>query len=401
MFPIPEFHKDLKAKARQAVLLSARWHKHNQIRHAWPYWTADAGRFHSAVNLIDPAERPMLSICWNTARGAQALLSAYTLTHDPDILETAVLAAEYVKTCQIFSPELSRHAGACFEETPQTDHIAARDTVEAIQTFINLYHVTKEKVYLDRAMAGADWFTGQFMKNSYPNGYVWVYDNDRGSVNDDFARLMLAAMALPLAQLYTITGESRYASAIPAVMDWVIENSLDPDGALRIHDGAEVSHHAVMDGPFANCFTNDDGVGVALVSAFRATGDEKYREAANRNGRWWRSINQFPDTYASIPAVLLFLLDMYRFTDEKDYLKASMPYIEKVLEMQHLDKAHPKVHGGFLGHDLCGDRERAIHTAEMDNYISHRTTMYAMMALAKVAASSEAEWNIAYSAFGW
>jgi len=132
------FSEEIRNRARKAVLLGAEWLAGNQVRHSWPYWTADAGRFRSVVHISKPKPQSLNSICWNTARGAQALLSAYKLERDEFILETARLALEYVKTCQIFCPELTRHHGACREETPQCPYIASRDTVEAVQAFTNI-----------------------------------------------------------------------------------------------------------------------------------------------------------------------------------------------------------------------------------------------------------------------
>jgi rhamnogalacturonyl hydrolase YesR len=308
---------------------------------------------------------------------------------------------EYVKTCQIFNPEFPHHRGACCEETAQTDHIASRDTVEALQGFVNLYAVTRDPVILLRAQAAADWLTGWFLKTGYPNGYIWHKDkNDKGSVCDDFSRLMLGAAGLPLCQLNALTGEKKYAAFVPDYMDWIVDHALEKDGALKIHDGTDVSHHAVRSGPLAGCFTNDDGVGIALIAAFRATGSEKYREAALRNGEWWLTLDRFPETHASVPAALNYFLDLYRLSGDKRFLEKSGPYIDAVLSSQCLDPGN-RAHGGFRGHDLAGQREKKIHTASSLEYVSHRTTMYAMMALAKAAAQSEKEWNMAYSAFGW
>lgn len=328
------------------------------------------------------------------------MLSAYKLSRDPATLETAKLALAYVKTCQIFQPEFAEHCGAFVEETPQGDHIASRDTVEAVQGLVNMYEVTRDPVYLQRAVAGADWLAGRFLQGGgYPNGYLWLLERSRGSVNNDFSRLMLSSMAMVFAQLDGLLGKTVYAPRIPDALDWVLEHALEPDGALKLHDGTSVGHHAVQSGPLADCFTNDDGVGVALIAAYRATNNEQYREAACRNGRWWLALDGLPDTYASVPAALLFLVDMARFTGERAYVEKATPYIERVLTMQHLDPAVPAVHGGFRGEDVVGGREKALLRAEPGEYISHRTTMYSMLALAKVAAETPAEWNMAYSGF--
>lgn len=398
---LPIYSAEIRKKAKQAVLVAAHWHEKVQIRHQWPDWTADCGRFIGSQGVKTVSKYKWPSICWNTGRGSQALLSAYCLSGDKTILTSAQLAIEYVKTCQIFSPEYSHHSGACFEETPQTDHIAARDTVEAIQSFLNLYAVTGDRVALQRAEAGLSWFTGWYLANGWPNGYIWLKKNDAGSVNNDFSRLMLSAVALAFAQYDALTGQKKYSKFIPQVMDWVIDNCLEKDGALKMHDGTDVGHHAVLSGPLADCFTNDDGVGIAMIACYQATKNEKYKEAALRNGEWWLRMPVLPDTHASIPAGLLFLLDLYRFTGDKRYLVKSEPYIEETLKLQYLSSADPNLHGGFLGLDFTGKKEGDCFPEGSMGYISHRTTMYAMLALSKVAAENEKEWNIAYSAFGW
>jgi hypothetical protein len=403
MNALPLFHnEDIRAAAREAVLLGARWHAHNQVRHQWPRWTADAGRFNSVLELREPAAPPVKSICWNTARGAQAVLSAYTLSGDPEMLQTAQLAMEYVKTCQLFAPEHPAYEGAFLEESPLCDHVAARDSLEAIQGLVDLHRVSGDAACLQRATAGADWWVDRYyLKGKFPYAYLWHREGDRADVHNDFSRLMLAAAPLPFAQLDALSGRRRYVPAVLGVLDWVLEHAMEPDGAIKLRDGTPVGHHAVRSGPLADCFTNDDGVGVALIAAHRATGAEKYAEAARRNGGWWLAMDGFPDTFASVPAGLLFLIEMARFTGEEAYVRKAIPYIERVLSMQHRDPERPELHGGFKGHDVVGDRERALLGSEPADCISHRTTMYAMMALAKVAASSDAEWNIAYSAFGY
>jgi len=261
--------------------------------------------------------------------------------------------------------------------------------------------VTGEQVYLDRAAAGADWLSGRFMDRHYPNGYIHPFEDDRGEVNNDFSRLMLSAAAIVFAQIDSLTGGKKYTESIPSVMDWVVENSIEDDGAIRIHDGTDAGHHAVTSGPLVGCFTNDDGAGVGLISSYRVTGNEKYKKAAELNGTWWCGLEQMPETYASIPAALLFMLDMYRFTGDKKYTAAAKPYIEKVLELQYINEDDTLAHGGFRGHESACEKSRKLHPDDPLEYICQRTTMYAMIALAKAAADTENEWNIAYSGFGW
>ena len=179
-YPLPKFSDETIQKTTKALIKAARWLQANQVWHEWPYWTADAGRFNSLINIKNPSIKPLLSICWNTARAAQALLSAYKVTGEGLFLETAKRAAGYVKTCQVLDPEFPDFRGACREETPLSDHMASRDTVEAIQAFINLYSVTQDRGYLNRACLSADWLVAQHIKEKRIPPYdIWFKDGRR------------------------------------------------------------------------------------------------------------------------------------------------------------------------------------------------------------------------------
>ena len=392
---MPVFSDALRDRCKRSALLGAQYIRQAQVWHTWPFWTADAGRIAHNVSIKDPGYRPTLTLTWDCARSAQALLSVHKLTGDETALETAMRAMEYVKVNQIFDPEFPQHRGASREEVPQTNHIAARDTIEALQGFLNIYVVTKDPVYLLRARASADWCFGHYM-----NGGGWPYlcifhrESDRLFKVNDFTRIIMASVALPFAQFDAITKKRHYTQKIPMAMDWALGTVLTADGSLRITDGTNVGHHASKTGPLADCFTNDDGLGVSLIACWRATGDEKYRAAVMKYGEWWLATRVFPETYSALPGAMLFFLDMYRLTGDARYLEKTGVYAEKVLALQYLDESNPRLHGGFAGHD--GDKD----IVPLD-FISLRTTMYAIMAFCKMAARDESRWNMAYSAFGW
>lgn len=393
--PLPVFDSSLRDRCAEAALLAARYIQANQVWHVWPYWTADAGRIPHNVSIRDAGHRPTLTLTWDCARSAQALLAVYGVRREDWILEAARRALEYAKVNQIFSPEFPQHRGAFCEEVPQSNHIAARDVIEAVQGFLHYHAVTGDVSALQRAEAGADWLAGHYM-----NGGGWPYlcvfhrEKDRLLLCNDFTRIIMAAVALPFAQLDVLRGRPHYASKIPMAMDWLTATAFEADGSLRIHDGAKAGHHAAPTGPLAHCFVNDDGAGVALLAAHRATGNEGYRATALRYGEWWLRAEVFPETYAAIPCAMNFFLDMARFTGDRRYVDKCVVYAERLLPWQHLAPGDPRVHGGFRGHD----GEKDIVPIE---FISLRTTMYAMMALSKMAARTEAEWPMCYSAFGW
>ncbi len=394
--PLPVFDDALRARCRDAALLGARYIRRAQVWHQWPFWTADAGRIAHNIHRRDPAHRPTLSLTWDGARSAQALLSVYRLTDDAEVLETARRALEYPKITQIFCPEFPHHRGAFCEEVPQSNHIAARDCIEALQGFLNYYAITGDPVSRQRAEAAADWLFGQYMTpaGGWPHLCIFHRENDRLMKLNDFTRIIMAAVALPFAQLDAVRGYAHYTAKLPMAMDWALDSVLQPDGSLRLTDGTDVGHHAAKDGPLAGCFTNDDGLGVALIACWRATGDDKYRAAALRYGAWWLGTEIFPDTYAALPSAMLFFLDLYRLTGDARYLRKTEVYAERVFALQAVDADDPRTYGGFAGHDGEPD---IVPT----DFISLRTTMYAIMAFCKMAAATDDQWNLAYSAFGW
>ena len=401
--PLPKFASEIRQAARESVIMAGTWLQTTQCQHAWPYWSADTGRFLHCYNLKRPEERPMLSICWDTARTTQALLSTYKLTRDPALLAACRRAADYVKSLQIFDPELPAFHGACREETPQGDHVAARDTVEAMQMFINLHAVTGEKVFLDRALLGADWLAKQHERyKGLPPFHIWLHTEKSFPSNNAMVRICMTAEALVFSQLDAILGQKRYQKEIGYWIDDVTTELLDTDGGLRVRDeSVNVGHHVSNSGALKNCFTNDDGYGVALIAAYRTTGDEKYKEAAVRYGNFWLNMPEMPTTYASLPAVMLLLLDFYRLTGHPGYLEKTLAYFPQVRALQHVAPGHPRIHGGFKGHEAGSKRELEFLKGQPLDYLSLRTTMYAMLAFAKMAAETEDEWNLAYSGFGW
>ena len=403
MYNLPQYPGTIRKKAEKALVLCADWIIANQKVDEWPCWSADRGRFLSiaSTNKTRADTNTHYTICWNTARTAQALLSAYKICEDRKYLEAATCGMEYVKTCQIFDPESPEHRGACREETPLGDHIAARDTIEAVQGFLNMYEVSDNDVWKTRAEEALKWITGTYIENNYyPAGYIWHRKDNETSVSNDFTRMVMAAAAIPFIQYERLTGDDTYIKFIPGFMNSAVEDFIKDDGAIRVNDGTDVGHHADKSGDSAGCFTNDDGFGIAMIASYLKTGNEKYKIAAVKNGEWWLKRNSLPETYASIPSALIFLLDMYRFTGDKRYSVKSEEYIDAVIDLQYAEDTNPLFYGGFRGHDCTDEREiNLLGTRNALDAICLRTSMYAVMGLAKVAAVNENQWNMTYSAF--
>lgn len=399
---IPHFDGSLKRAARKSLNLAADWAVRNQVRDAWPFWDANKGRFPYHV-LIDPKKRAkqplMLSTCWKTARTVQGLCSAYSLTGRKEFLETAKGGLEYVASLQFFEPGYEEFHGAFREDSPQGPHLAYRDGIEAVQAFINGYVVTKNERYLRRAVLGADFALRVFNSPHFPSSPIYPLEGRYAPVPAHFTWCFCAG-AIIFSQLAALTGNRDYIrrGAVP-MADYALANHVLENGALGLKKapGAR-SHHVAESGPLRNVLTNDDGLGVALLSTYAVTGKRKYLDAAVGVADFWANVSAEPVRLAAYPAVALFSADVYRLTRDRKYLPLIERHARRTIDLQCLDRGEAVLHGCFIGEDMAKHYDR--RTSRTD-WVDLRITSYALIALSKVAAERSKQWGPAYSCFGW
>ncbi|MFC1451735.1 hypothetical protein ACFLSJ_00135 [Verrucomicrobiota bacterium] len=366
----------LRAVCRRRLAAACDWAANNQVRHAWPRWDANAGRFPYHVHM--PSNDVFLSTVWNTARLAQGLLAAGRALGDARHMDTAGRAVEYVKSLQVFAPERPDVRGAFFEETPQGFSVGVRDGVEGAQAFMVHYFATRDKTSLLRAGAYLDWLAARVA---------------REGAEDVISGWCGYAAPIPLAQYAAATGKKKYIARTAVPVAEAIIRMMGPDGALT--SPAKSEHHA----PLGNgVIYNDDGLGVALLCTWKATGKRKYLDAASALGEWWLRQESLPDVFSMVPAAMLFLADMARATGDARYTRYLASLCERLFDMQALNDERALVQGGFIGED----RAPCFRVgSKPEEFISIRTTSYALIAMAKLAARGDKEWSPAYSAFGF
>jgi len=393
---IVEYPATLQQQAQKSLILAADWAARNQIRDAWPAWDANKGRFPYHI-LIDPAKRAkqpqVWSTCWKTARAAQGLYSAYMVTGKPAHLAAANLAMEYVATLQVFDPAYDLFRGTFLEDSPQGPHVAVRDGIEAMQGFAAGYAATKNKRYLIRACAGADFLLRMVDRGWFPFGTSLLTKRPDGIVR----HFCFYTGALVMAQLYRFTGKREYLTR--AVIPWadtILEEYIRSDGAIGWSRCTEKSHHVISQGPLTGVAINDDGVGVALLGAYAVTGKKKYLDAAVGAADFWTRVETDLPALAPYPAVALFLADVYRMTRDRKYLPKIDEYIRKTLALQCRSR-DPMLHGCFIGEDMAKHYDKR---SKPTDYVDLRITAYALIALAKIAAKKPRQWGCSYSCFG-
>ena len=95
---------------------------------------------------------------WTMAFGAMALSAASSAFQEERFKKASLIAAEYIKSLQVFSPFLKEDYGAFNECGPHTNWCYTRDSVSAAWGFLVLYKATHNEEYLERARLFAEWF---------------------------------------------------------------------------------------------------------------------------------------------------------------------------------------------------------------------------------------------------
>lgn len=376
----------------------AAWAANNQVRHRWPRWSADTGRFPYHVHL--PTNDYFYSTSWNTARMVQGLLSAYMVFRDPAQLYAAECGLEYVKSIQYFAPEFPEARGFFLAETPVSDHFGFRDSIECTQALIAHHIVTGDKISLTRARAFLDAFISKQRDGSWPEQPMWVVERLKPMrfITGKWPNTTVAQRwcdficALPLLQMRTLTGEASYAAAAEGLGDLILSHLCKPDGRICApHSG---HHTSSPDGTL----DNDDGIVLTLLALYKHTGRQCYLEAAMKNADWWLALGKMPDNFSALPLLVMILADLARATKEPRYVDGLAQLAPKLFALQITRDERPLVSGAFRGEDMAGNYRQGSRAAD---FISLRSTSYGALALGRLACRGKQEWNPSYSSFGW
>ena len=386
----------VKQRAAKGLQAAADWAVRNQVRHVWPRWNANAGRFPYHVYL--PVDDAFLSTSWNTARTVQGLLTAWQVTGTREYLEAAQRGLAYVKSLQVFSPEHPYFRGAFIEETPQSDHAGPRDGIECAQALMAHYFATRDETSLLRAREFLDFLLRVMKADDWPSGYIYLSTRRGAACGGDMTAFIFAVGAIPLVQAARVLNRPAYITqgASPLVR-FVLDNLLDTDGAFRPRTAAQ-SHHVREGGD--PVVLNDDGVGVAILSAWKATRRRAYLEAAVANGDWWirQDFEKLPAVFAMPTCVAIFLADLARATADTRYTDFLEDLADRVFQLQIPRDDRPLVAGAFRGEDMASSYRAGSSPAD---YVSLRSVSYGLLALGKLAARNAGQWGPSYSAFGF
>jgi len=364
----------IRTQLEKSALAAADWFVASQVRTVKPYWDANEGRY--IYDLYLKNQRPVLGLSWTQGRGIFVTLAAWELTGRPEYLASARLAAEYIKTLQIYDcPHDARRQYALREEVPNSEKCYPRDASEAALGLLFLFRATGEADYLRRAVDYAAWFErNAWHPSGWPRGGVNLLDPGKDTGPGAFYQ---AVHGLLFQNLALATGNDGYLRHLRTLADGVWRY-MRADGAL-IEEGSE-GHHA-KDG----VVQNDDGTMVTLLAAHRVTGERKYLDACLRYGDWILAEQELPlPTISGLPSICCFLIELAQASGKGAYRDWAMDALRKhTLPLQVQAGVHPLATGAFRGEDEPVEYY-GPKTARKTDFITTRVTCYAALACFKL-----------------
>ncbi len=375
--------KFLTSKAFDAAGLAGDWFLENQLvrsddanrgRYLYTYYVKFIDG-PSSVGYVEGSRercRKFYSTVWNIATISMALAMLYTRNGNSRLKASVAKAMDYLETLQILDPD-HPHRGAFHETTPQTGASNVRDAVTAGWGFVKLSKFLERPQLLDRAVLFAEWLKKHAFRNGFPASGV-VLNPDRnlmqGDVNafkdDELVNWTgfsaHGGSANFFLDLFEATGERKWLDEIALpVLDTFIRRFMLTDGSLVVHvdlsdTGHDLDNVVGMAGHEDHRHRyNDDFASLALMKAYRLTGNDKYLAAARKYLDWAADIQNQDGSFGdpvikSASATLaLEMLEMDKLLEQPVYEQNIEKAIAHLLTLQMKNPADPEQNGGFWG----------------------------------------------------
>jgi uncharacterized protein YyaL (SSP411 family) len=328
---------------------------------------------------------------WCCSIGLMSLLAMYRVGSDERYLQSAIRAANYLKTLQIVDPS-HRHYGAFREHTPQTQWCFPRDTITTAWAMLCLHKVTGEKEWLRRSELLTNWY---IKRARYTTGFAkgWIRWRVRleGPPLPEVRMLgnFQAGAGVFLYNLHRATGKKRYLTqALVPLMSFYVDRFRREDGSF--FGGYDLAKRSWHESDYGHRH-NDDFAGLALLAAYKATRQKRFLSAAQAWAEFllgaMTADGGFDDIRKTSAAAMsaIFLHELNKIAPRRSYIPAMRKLGRFLIDWQS-ELPNVKAYGGVYGED---DRK---------DYVSTRVTAYAIGAWLKLAGKAD---DLVYSVRGW
>ncbi len=399
MNTLPKLPTGLKGQLHKAALGIADWMVRTQVKLDKATWDANRGRF--IYTRRRTTGQLVRGIGWTQARGIMVLLTAYQSTKRQEYRDAAQLAADYLRGMQQTASNVPLYDGIIWEEIPFSAHAYVRDTSEVAEAFCYLYKVTGDDEWLWRADVYFDWYLRCGVnKRGWPVGDVLM---PSGQQKDMVGSYQIGNGKFLYRLHQAMRGSRVLNKGLRPIVTRAMAEFFSPEGgmygnpAVRSSEasGAEMAHHGGR-GSEAHLTLNDDGAGVTLLSAYRATGQKAILAQLEKYAAWTMTKKTPLPTFSGFVSMGNFMLDMYRQTGRKEHLQWVLDNIEAGLLRLRVTDRKSEDYGALKGED---EPSKWYWGGEQDEYTNMRTNAYGAMLLFKLA--DPRNWCPGYSAFGW
>ena len=380
-------------RLRARALLGARWYRNTQVRMKKPHWDANHGRYIYTRHI--PTGDTVLGLSWTQGRGNFAVLAAYEATGDVELLNTARLAAEYIKVLQITDPREPRFHGAIREEVPASVYMSPRDALEAGLALLFQYRLTGEEDCLERAVL----FARNLVEHHFtPDGWLPGNVPLTPTTPPGWRPRHIACIGGGANFFYYLakaTGDSFYIDrAYRPMVEHLVREFVREDGVI-LHEPAR--HHTGSDRGGLVPSLNDDGNGITLITGGVALEEPRYLELAVKYGDWLVRQDYPAPIHSALPIRMITLAELSAVTGERKYVEFAAQLVPLLLELQVLAPDDATLHGAFRGEDEGGAAYGHPDASPLD-FVCNRMTSYAVLALMKVSGAVTGPY---YSGLGW
>ena len=258
--------------------------------------SADCGRFcckyDHKKNIVGS-----LTICWETSVLIEAMLMGYAFSGEQKYFDAAKLAVDYLKSLQNFHPAKERVYGVFCEMTPQSTFAHPRDTVTTAWAMLDWYEQTGDTDSFLRVKYFADWYVNIGLELGYP---YWTAHLDDKLWDPTWCGSFHSGAAFFLYRMFINTGDEKYKDAMFKVLDFYNSHHLDSEGQISVILDRET--HEVLDNTGLQPRVweimhqyNDDFGALANLAAFAISGNNSYKDAAERFLRRMATVAQRDD----------------------------------------------------------------------------------------------------------
>ncbi|MAX24850.1 MAG: hypothetical protein CMJ19_10135 [Phycisphaeraceae bacterium] len=224
---------------------------------------------------------------WTTGVAIEALLAGYRAFSVVGYKDAAQRAVGYLYSLQHLDQRDQRLYGVFHEETPQTPMAHPRDALTAAWSLLDWYELEGDQKALDRSGIYADWFVRVAMEKGYP---YWTVRFDDQPWEPTWCGSFHSGSAFFMGRMFELTGDQRYINAMHTILDFYNQHHLLEDGQIRVILDRDT--HACLDGHADGRYSNrgwemmhvynDDFGAMANMACWKLTGDESYKQAAER-----------------------------------------------------------------------------------------------------------------------